>query len=135
MNDQVEQWWKFATEDLHVAGILLNEDIYTQVCFHCQQCVEKVFKSVLVHLGIPVVRTHSIVTLSKLLPVDLISTIQGDVSIFDDFYIPVRYPDTLPGGLPDGPPGKQEAEEVLAQAIDIFQTVKSYLTSHPSLTK
>ncbi len=50
MNDLTKQWLQYAGDDLRVADILLREQIYTQVCFHAQQCVEKAFKSVLVHL-------------------------------------------------------------------------------------
>lgn len=131
MNEQVEQWLKFAYQDLRSAEVLLKEEIYSQTCFHCQQCVEKTFKAVLVHNGLSVPHTHSIVTLSKLLPTALVSVLDGDITIFDDFYIPARYPDTLPGGLPDGPTGKAEADEAILLMRDIFQKINHYLSTQP----
>jgi HEPN domain-containing protein len=116
MSAPTEQWLDYARTDLKSAEILLREEIYTHVCFHCQQCVEKAFKAVLVAQGRDVPRIHAIVTLLQLMPSALMTSIEGDVSIFDDYYIPIRYPDTLPGGLPDGPPGKQDATEALALA-------------------
>ncbi|NIR70935.1 HEPN domain-containing protein [candidate division KSB1 bacterium] len=35
-----EKWLKFAEDDLRSAEVLLQEDIFNMVCFHCQQAVE-----------------------------------------------------------------------------------------------
>lgn len=47
MKEQVRQWLSFAEEDLKVARIILKEKIYNQVCFHAQQCVEKLLKALI----------------------------------------------------------------------------------------
>jgi HEPN domain-containing protein len=39
--------------------------------------------------------------------------------MLDDFYIPARYPDALPGALPEGLPGQEDA----AQAFSLAQAV------------
>jgi HEPN domain-containing protein len=44
MNEITERWLAFAREDLRMAELALAEDIYNQVCFHAQQCVEKAIK-------------------------------------------------------------------------------------------
>ncbi len=128
MNDLTKQWLAFAQDDLRVADLILAEGIYTQVCFHSQQCVAKAFKSVFVHTGRTVVRTHSIVTLFQLLPADLTIQIQDDVSIFDDLYIPVRYPDTIPGNSTSNLPEKSDAVEAIALARFILQIVQQYVS-------
>lgn len=51
MNETAERWLTFAHEDLKVAGILLSEQIYNQVCFHSQQAVEKALKCLLLNGG------------------------------------------------------------------------------------
>lgn len=62
------------------------------------------------------------------MPSELMAHIKHDLSILDDYYIPVRYPDALPGGLPDGPPGQHEASEALVVAQDVMQAVVNYLS-------
>ncbi len=37
------------------------------ICFHAQQCVEKLMKALLIHLGIDPPRTHNLVWLDELL--------------------------------------------------------------------
>jgi HEPN domain-containing protein len=129
MNEQTENWLAFAQSDLRAGEVLLPEELYSHACFQAQQAVERALKAVLVHLGQTVPRTHSIVTLAQLMPAELAASFQGDLSIFDDYYIPVRYPDALPGGLPDGPPGKQEATDALVLAGDVVETVSQYLAA------
>ena len=38
MKEEVRRWINFASEDLRMAELALNEGIYNQVCFHSQQC-------------------------------------------------------------------------------------------------
>ena len=45
-----------------------------------------------------------------------LADIRDDLVIMDDYYIPPRYPDALPGTLPEGLPGKTEAEEAIRLA-------------------
>ena len=45
----------------------------------------------------------------------------------DAFYIPSRYPDTLPGMKAEGMPGKDDAREAIEAAETIFNLVKSLL--------
>ena len=39
-----QQWFRFSTEDLSMAGLALDNGIYNQACFHAQQAVEKMLK-------------------------------------------------------------------------------------------
>jgi len=41
------------------------------------------------------------------------------------FYIPTRYPDTLPGMLPAGLPNQDDAEEALIIVQQVLETVRS----------
>jgi len=63
-----ERWLEFSRQDLVMAELALKEGIYNQVCFHCQQCVEKCLKGILANQGEKSPRTHSIVDLIGLLP-------------------------------------------------------------------
>jgi HEPN domain-containing protein len=59
-----EEWLAYAYTDIQSAEVLVGAAIYGQACFHCQQCVEKAFKSILVKQDRLVPRIHSIFTLS-----------------------------------------------------------------------
>ena len=47
--------------------------------------------------------------------------IANDIQLLDRFYIPTRYPDALPGALPDDLPTRQDAEQALATAQQVFE--------------
>jgi HEPN domain-containing protein len=55
-------WLHFAREDLCVAELAFSAQIYSQVCFHAQQCVEKALKASLRHHGIVPPRSHQLST-------------------------------------------------------------------------
>lgn len=44
MNAAGDRWLEFARQDLQMAGLAFNEEIYNRVCFHSQQCVERCLK-------------------------------------------------------------------------------------------
>jgi HEPN domain-containing protein len=45
----------------------------------------------------------------------------------DRFYIPTRYPDALPGTLPEGFPGRRDAQEALDVAKQTLERVEGVL--------
>lgn len=126
MNATANEWLIFAREDLRVAHILLREDIYTHICFHSQQCVEKALKAVLAHRGHAPPRIHSITDLLKLMPTSLAASLPAKLIQLDLLYMPTRYPDTLPGTFPDGLPNQQQAKETLDWAQDVLEKVEQF---------
>lgn len=58
MQSDEQRWLNFAREDLRVAELALEEEIFNQVCFHCQQSAEKSLKRLLVRQGKTPPRTH-----------------------------------------------------------------------------
>ena len=49
MNGTVREWIDKAEGDFDVAGLVLRAELrpnYDAVCFHCQQCIEKLLKAV-----------------------------------------------------------------------------------------
>ena len=126
MSEAVERWLAFAQEDMRMAELALKEGIYNQACFHSQQCVEKALKGALTHRqGGTLPRTHSIADLLRLLPEGWLSEVRADlIETMDDYYIPTRYPDALPGTLPEGLPGKSEAAEAIVLTRKVLEEVK-----------
>ena len=127
MNGAIERWLVFAREDLRMAELALAEGIFNQVCFHAQQCVEKAIKGWLEQQGRIPPRTHRMADLLALLPPDLMGELNDALRLLDRFYIPTRYPDALPGMLPEGMPGQRDAEEALNLARDALQRVEGAL--------
>ncbi|MBI6546591.1 MAG: HEPN domain-containing protein [Cyanobacteria bacterium NC_groundwater_1444_Ag_S-0.65um_54_12] len=123
MNLSGNRWLEFAWQDLQMAELALKEDIYNQVCFHSQQCVEKVLKGLLANQGERLHRTHSIIDLLGLLPHDCFQDLRNELGQMDIFYVPTRYPDALPGALAEGLPGKEEAEEAIVLARACWREV------------
>lgn len=118
-------WFDFAQQDLRVAEIVLKEKIYTQVCFHCQQAVEKFLKGYLVEKNKDIPKTHFLDELLNLC-VHIeggFEDLRAGCSRLDDYYIPTRYPDALPGVLPEGLPEQKDAEEALSFAKKVMQFV------------
>ena len=118
---EASDWLAFAREDLRVAEWALSAEIYNQACFHAQQCVEKVLKAWLRHLGTLPPRTHQLSLLVALLPDDVLADLRIEITLLDRFYIPTRYPDALAGALPTGLPDGTDAKEALTVATSVLQ--------------
>jgi HEPN domain-containing protein len=129
MNTAGDRWLEFAHQDLQIAELALNEGIYNQVCFHSQQCVEKCLKGLMADQGKTPPRTHAIVDLLRLLPLDCLEDLREELAEMDVYYIPTRYPDALPGSLAEGMPRKEDAEEAFASARACWQAIKNELLS------
>ncbi|NOX62001.1 MAG: HEPN domain-containing protein [Chloroflexi bacterium] len=122
---EAERWLRFAADDLRMAQLAFQEEIYTQSCFHAQQCAEKSIKALLINQGQSPPRSHRLVYLINLLSSDLLADMQKDVGLLDLFYIPTRYPDALPGTLPEGEPGPDISQSAIGIAEDIYGRVRS----------
>ncbi len=122
---KANNWFLFAEEDLLMAEIALENEIYNQVCFHSQQGVEKILKGFLLEQDKTVPRTHFLSELVQIcIKVDSdFQTIIKECSILDDYYIPTRYPDALPGMLPDGLPTDSDALQALLYSKKIYDFV------------
>ncbi len=70
MNETVKEWVIKAEDDLATAGRefrVIERPNFDAVCFHAQQCVEKLMKGLLIHLGVIPPKSHDLVRLSRLL--------------------------------------------------------------------
>lgn len=61
-----EAWLRIAKEDLMVAKVLLREEFFSTVTYHCQQAAEKSLKAYLVFKDQPVLKTHDLTKLIEL---------------------------------------------------------------------
>ena len=110
MNETERRWLHFAAEDLRTAELTLQEGIYSQACFHAQQCVEKALKALAARRGFVPPRTHSIAELLHLLPAAVRRDAPEDLAaVLDTYYIATRYPDAIVGPWPEALPGREDA--------------------------
>jgi HEPN domain-containing protein len=127
MKEEAERWFDFALEDLKLADLAMKEEIYNQVCFHAQQCVEKILKGYLILKGQMYPKSHKLADLLSKIQESPLDPLKDEILSLDRFYIPTRYPDTLPGTLSEGLPSKKDAEEALNTAKEVFEIIKREL--------
>ena len=121
MNEEVTRWLIFAREDLRIAELALGEGIYNQVCFHSQQCVEKVLKGFIIYKGQIHPQTHKLADLLSYMLPSPFDDLKDEILILDRFYIPTRYPDALPGTLSESLPSEKDAKESIEVARLVLQ--------------
>lgn len=123
----VNKWFVFADEDWLMAKRAMESGIWNQVCFHAHQCVEKLLKGISSESKKRIIKTHS---LPELLNTAVafrpeLKEVEDDCIKLDRYYIPTRYPDALPGTLPDGLPNKSDA----LNAMEILDRVNNLIRS------
>jgi HEPN domain-containing protein len=107
------RWLLQAENDLGYAELGFREGYYAQVCFQCQQICEKALKSI--HFGKLEKRTvlgHSLIELTKELNIE--PDLRLELGILDQYYIPTRYPNGLPGALPYETYTREQTERAIA---------------------
>ena len=129
MNEAASRWLAFADEDLQVAELALGNSLWNQVCFHFHQCAEKSLKALMAERGGSPPRTHRLTDLLTLLEAPALDELADGLSSLEGFYIPTRYPDTLPTSLLEALPGKQEAKEALTAARRVSDAIRGMVQS------
>ena len=118
--DIVALWLRFSQDDLRMADIALENEMWSQGVFHSQQAVEKALKAVL-HRNKIVVFKHRV--LRYVLRVeDFQVPLLEEIEWLDEQYARTRYP------VPDAVEyGKGDAERALKIAKRVLSDVEVYL--------
>lgn len=135
--EDAQRWLRFGWEDLRMAELALQDGLFNQTCFHAQQCTEKCFKAILAHAGELLPRTHALVDLWERLPDEArahLGALYDGVQQMDQFYIPTRYPDALPGTLPEGLPQRSHAEVAMNTARTCYAETEAWCKGSPFRT-
>jgi HEPN domain-containing protein len=115
---EAARWLAQARSELASARLLARERFYAQACFHSQQSAEMAVKALHYLRGARLVVGHSLVELLGALT-DLhpsLGELRGAAARLDQLYIPTRYPNALPGGVPADVFMAEQAEEASHQA-------------------
>lgn len=121
-----KRWLDQARRDLDAARTICAQGFWWITCFQAQQAAEKAVKALLYASGERLVLGHSVAELLKAAAgVDAVfAGYVGDGSLLDRFYIPTRYPNGLPGGIPADAYSKADAEQALEKAGAIIAAVE-----------
>jgi HEPN domain-containing protein len=124
-----EAWLAYARDDATAAKSLVSEDLWNLVCFHAQQATEKVLKAFLRARTGDVPKVHSLAKLIELCAkIDrTFMRHKSTALLLDRYYIPVRYPESAPGILPEGLPEKKDALQAIRQMQRVIQVVSKRL--------
>ena len=118
---EAEEWLRRARSNLERArlGKASEGILYEDLCFDCQQVVEKSLKGLLVYIAVPFPWTHSIAKLIELIEESKIEVPEDvkDSIILTVYAVNTRYP------------GKQEPvdEDEYREAIQIAERVYSWV--------
>lgn len=121
------RWVIQAEKDLEAARYNLNGKLYNVACFLAQQSAEKMLKAFLIKNGDNAIWSHSVADLVD----DCMHFDPSFEELFkiagplDKYYIPTRYPDGLPGGIPSNAYIEDDARMSINMAEEVISFVKS----------
>lgn len=123
MAERSLDWLRQAEKDLEKAALDLQWGYYEWACFTAQQATEKAIKALFQSLH-GEAWGHGTKALLENLPFeDKIQFIE-DAKLLDKLYIPTRYPNGLPQGIPHDYFTKKEAQQAIAAAARIYEWCK-----------
>ncbi|HEX15812.1 MAG TPA: HEPN domain-containing protein [Deltaproteobacteria bacterium] len=124
--EEGKRWLRQATEDLRWADDLAQRGGYHIACFLAQQVAEKALKAFLYAMGEEVVLGHSVERLcEEAARFDLsFSEKRRRWSILDGYYVPTRYPNSLPDGIPATVYTADAAREAVKMAAEAVEFVR-----------
>jgi len=124
--NQGRRWLEQADRDLDDAKFVLSGNRFNLVCFLAQQSAEKALKGYLYFKGADEIWGHSVAELCEDATHfdDGFKSLKGKAASLDKYYIPTRYPNGLPGGIPAEAFDEHDAERALALAQSVLDFVK-----------
>ncbi|AEH51469.1 HEPN domain-containing protein [Pseudothermotoga thermarum] len=121
-------WYEQGKRDFDKAKLDLEHKFYEWACFTAQQAAEKVLKALALKLGINL-WGHSLGEILKLLSrqISISEDLLEKAKLLDLYYIPTRYPNGLPGGIPAEYFSEKQAKEAIDAADTIIKFSEGYL--------
>ena len=125
------RWFEQSLRDLDDARFAGNGGRYNLACFLAQQSAEKALKAVLYASGEEKVWGHSVAELcSDAETFDkTFEELRKTAGPLDRYYIPTRYPNGLPGGIPADAYLEDDALKALGMAEKVIETVRRKMPS------
>ncbi len=125
------RWLRQAENDLDFARLATREEFFAQACFMAHQVAEKALKALAYDRGDRYVLGHSLTELvSGLAPTHpALSELLEPMGVLDQYYLPTRYPDALPGSTPFEVFSEAQARDAVDAAETTFELAESIISS------
>lgn len=127
MAERSLDWLRQAEKDLEKAKLDLEWGYYEWACFTSHQAAEKAIKAVYQHIHGDALG-HGTKALLESLPYEDCMAYIEEAKLLDKLYIPTRYPNGLPEGIPHDYFTRKEAEEAVQAASRIYEWCKSKIS-------
>jgi HEPN domain-containing protein len=126
---EAKRWLKQAEYDLRAAEHNAGGEFYSIACFNAQQAAEKALKAFLFAQGERVVLGHSAGELCRRCGEyeESFNDLAASAGKLDRFYVPTRYPDALPGGVPAEVYDEEDATGAITSASKVLAMVRKVL--------
>ncbi len=131
-DEEALRWLRQSEADLDAAKYNFEGNIYYLVCFLAQQIAEKALKALIYSQGEEIVIGHSVAMLAERVRNYgiAIDNLADEISVLDGYYIPTRYPNGLPDGIPAQVYNRKSAEDALQLAEKTVEFAKKLLLSN-----
>ena len=129
-NREADRWLRQAESDLAYAELGLREGFFAQACFQCQQVCEKAIKALRYGRGERTVIGHALVELAD--SQEVMAQYHQRLAVLDQYYVPARYPNGLPGGIPADVYTRDQASAAVDTARQVVAAVRAELTPRPA---
>ncbi len=128
---EAARWLEQARRDLDDARYAAAGARWNLTCFLAQQSAEKALKAFLFARGAEMVWGHSVAELchDAALHDPAFAELGREAAALDQYYIPTRYPNGLPGGIPADAYGRADGERALALSSRVIDLVARRVTT------
>jgi len=125
------RWLSQAENDLGAAQLMVERAFYAQACFMCHQVAEKALKALAYYRGDRYVLGHSLIELLREIVGTFpeMSQFESLMGVLNQYYVPTRYPDALPGGTPFETYNQRQAEEAVGGASSLVDAAKGLISN------
>lgn len=127
--EEGRRWLEQAVEDLRWARDLAERGGHHLACFLAQQVAEKALKAFLYSRGAEIVLGRSVERLCAR-AADQEPTFAERCArwaVLDAYYVPTRYPNSLPGGIPARVYTRETADAAVTLAAEVVAVVEERL--------
>jgi HEPN domain-containing protein len=122
---EAARWLEQARRDLDDARFAASGARWNLACFLSQQAAEKALKAFLYARGAEAVWGHSVAELCQEAAAQdaAFGALRVEAAALDQYYIPTRYPNGLPGGIPADAYVRTDAERALGLCAAVIDLV------------
>ncbi len=127
--EEARRWLAQARHDADAAALNAREGYAALACFLAQQAAEKALKAYLYAQGERAVVGHAThLLLRRCQHYDAsFETLQDVCRRLDQYYIPTRYPNGLPGGIPHEVYTQDQAQGAIAGARRVLDQIERFV--------